>query len=252
MTLTTLTSGEPWMTPQERELNHEFIRGTAEVLATLEIHETPLVTLRVNDIVSTWLLARRLESILAPTEDDPAPCPSPAQAGAIGKCRERLRRAIKELDQWCAQTGKSAPHGFVEQMHETIQKIRATGLLNKDIAPGDNDAQETDSLPPETPDNPNPEKKSPMERRHPCRQTTGDTPKENANAKTSRTTSETLHPEKTDAPGRTRVPPARPRDQVPRNEEPTPEPRGFLRWSERSKAPPRRRPVGTGAPKNTR
>ena len=118
MNLSTLTHGEAWMTPEELDLNRAFIRATTEYLATRNVQETPLITLRVNDVIVTWLLARRLETALTPPEGEPAPCPTLAQAGAIGKCRDRLRRAIKELEACCprntAPSGPSLTNPFFE------------------------------------------------------------------------------------------------------------------------------------------
>ena len=118
MNLITFAQGEPWMTPSELNLNREFIRATAEYLAAAGVTETALVALRVNDVASTWLLARRLESGLAPREGEAPPCPTPAQAGAIGKCRERLRKAIKELEACCPRTGAPKTLGLIERMHQ--------------------------------------------------------------------------------------------------------------------------------------
>jgi hypothetical protein len=120
MNLTTLAHGEPWMTPQEHDLNREFIRATIDYLASRNVPESPLITLRVNDVIVTWLLARRLETALTPPEDGTTPCPTLAQAGAIGKCRDRLRRALKELEACCPRnTGPNGP-GLTDRMGAII------------------------------------------------------------------------------------------------------------------------------------
>jgi len=164
MTQDTLTQGEPWMTPQERDFNQDLIRAIAKHLEATGVPESALVALRVNDIASTWLLARRLESALAPREGQPAPCPTPAQADAIGKCRERLRKAIKELEEYRAKTGAPAPapQGLVERMHEAVRMVRAAGFSTNNFTPiNPNVDQETESPAPETPDSPNPENNAP-------------------------------------------------------------------------------------------
>ena len=148
-TLNTLTQDQPWMTPQERDLNHEFIQSTTELLATRGVPETPLILLRVNDVIATWLLARRLESALAPKPGEPAPCPTPAQAGAIGKCRDRLRRAIKELEACCARDAAPISQGqsYIEKMHEAVRVVRATGILDKPAASGEGNRNHTPHTP---------------------------------------------------------------------------------------------------------
>ena len=150
MNLITLAQGEPWMTPSELNLNREFIRATADSLAAQGVPETALLTLRVNDVASTWLLTRRLESALTPAEGQPAPCPTPAQAGAIGKCRERLRRAIKELEACCTRDAAPVRQGLglIEKMHEAVGVARATGILDEPAAAGERNRNHTTHNPP--------------------------------------------------------------------------------------------------------
>ena len=112
MNLTTLTQGEPWMTPEERQLNLAFIQSATEFLATRNVQETPLIALRVNDVIVTWLLARRLETALTPTESGAAPCPTLAQAGAITRSysqRWLLARAVFPM--WCIRPAVKATSG---------------------------------------------------------------------------------------------------------------------------------------------
>ena len=126
MNLTTLTHGEPWMTPEELDLNLAFIRATTEYLATRNVQETPLIALRVNDVIVTWLLARRLETALTPPEGEPAPCPTLAQAGAIGKCRDRLRRAMKELEASCPRNTTPSGPSLTNPFFEFVKPAQAT------------------------------------------------------------------------------------------------------------------------------
>ena len=162
LTQDTLTQGEPWMTPHERDLNQDLIRAIAGYLKTAGVPENPLVALRVNDIASTWLLARRLESALAPADGGPAPCPTPAQANAIGRCRERLRKAIKELEEYAAKNGAPAPQGLVEQMHDAVRIVRATGRSTDNLTPiNPNGDPEIENQTTEKPGKPNPKNNAP-------------------------------------------------------------------------------------------
>ena len=175
-TLTTLTQNEPWMTQQERDLNQTLVSAIAKQLATAGVPENPLVALRVNDIASTWLLARRLESALTPAEGEPPPCPTPAQAGAIGKCRDRLRRAMKELEACCPRDAAPARQGLglIEKMHEPVRVVRATGILDDPAASGEcnrnhmphtpyttQNPQRTQDAEPAPPQNPSPAENHP-------------------------------------------------------------------------------------------
>lgn len=121
MNQSTLAQGEPWMTPEERTLNHDFIQSTTQLLATRGVPESPLILLRINDVIVTWILARRLESALTPAPGKPAPCPTIAQAGAIGKCRDRLRRAMKELETCCPKGDTPIGITFPQPQHPSAQ-----------------------------------------------------------------------------------------------------------------------------------
>lgn len=234
MTLTTLTHGEPWMTSQEHDLNRDLIRAIAEFLAAAGVPETALVALRVNDVAATWLLVRRLETVLTPAQGEPAPCPTSAQADAIGKCRERLRRAIKELEECCARTGTPVRQGLVEHMHQTIQKVEAPGPVNESAGNG-NGSQKTESHAPEPSGNPNPAKNAPTDRQ----QTTGDSAEKNHTIQTARTAPATNHPENTATPGGAPVLPVQPSRPTPQDTGAGRNSRILRTWTARAKAPPR-------------
>lgn len=149
MNLNTLAQGESWMTPEERGLNRVFVHATAVFLADRGVPETPLILIRVNDIIATWLLARRLESALAPKPGAPAPCPTPAQAGAIGKCRDRLRRAMKDLEACCPRDTAPVGKGLFERLQEVTE-----GYSERKPASGNdnhNDTQTAESTPDDYP-----------------------------------------------------------------------------------------------------
>ena len=151
MTLNTLSVGEPWMNPDERERNYHLIRALAGSLAVAGVQENALVALRVNDVAVTWLLARRLESALTPTDAEPAPCPTPAQANAIGKCRERLRSAIKVLEGYCTRTSprKSAP-SLADHIYETMRMLEDRLPLTETTTDNTNSAPDSETPPDNT------------------------------------------------------------------------------------------------------
>ena len=51
-TLNTLTQDEPWMTPQERDLNQHLTRAIAKHLAPAGVPENPLVALITEKLIS--------------------------------------------------------------------------------------------------------------------------------------------------------------------------------------------------------
>ena len=126
MKMTTLALGETWMSADELELNRQLVRGVEQLLKDRGVAENPLLVLRVDDIVVSWLLTRRMEASLGPGEDGQAPRTSAAQADAIGKSRERLRKAIKELEEYCERAGTPIDTGLADLMKPVIQEIQGT------------------------------------------------------------------------------------------------------------------------------
>lgn len=126
MKMTTLAQGELWMSADEVELNRQFVRGVGKLLEDRGVMENPLLVLRVSDIVVSWLLTRRMEDGLGSGEDGAAPKTTSAQAEAIGKSRERLRKAIKELEEYCERAGTPIDRGLADLMKPVIQQIQGT------------------------------------------------------------------------------------------------------------------------------
>lgn len=126
MKMTTLALGEAWMSGDEAELNRQFVLGVGKLLRDRGVVENPLLVLRVNDVVVSWLLARRMEAGLGAGEEGESPRTTSAQAEAIGKSRERLRKAIKELEEYCARAGTPIDTGLADLMKPVIQQIQGT------------------------------------------------------------------------------------------------------------------------------
>lgn len=126
MNMKTLALGETWMSTDEAELNRQFVRGVEALLRERGVVENPLLVLRIDDVVVSWLLTRRMESGLEPGDSGEAPRTTSAQAEAIGKSRERLRKAIKELEEYCERAGTPIDTGLADQLKPVIQQIQGT------------------------------------------------------------------------------------------------------------------------------
>ena len=104
MTLNDLICGEPWMDPEEHESAAELVRSIQQSFIDRQIPETPFLVLRVQDFLLHHTLCRRLERSLIP---DPAAVPPvtvlPSLAEHIGKARDRMRKALKELEDAAAK-----------------------------------------------------------------------------------------------------------------------------------------------------
>lgn len=124
MKMTTLALGETWMSADELELNRELVGGLRQQLEARGVAESPLLILRVDDIAVSWLLTRRMEAGLGPGDDGETSRTSAAQADAIGKSRERLRKAIKELEEYCERAGTPIDTGLADRMKPVIHEVQ--------------------------------------------------------------------------------------------------------------------------------
>ena len=110
MTLNDLTCGEPWMDPEEHESAAKLVRSLQQSFTDRQIPETPFLVLRVQDFLLHHTLCRRLERSLTP---DPAAVPPvtvlPSLAEHIGKARDRMRKALKELEDAAAKLAPPPP-----------------------------------------------------------------------------------------------------------------------------------------------
>lgn len=161
--LENIKNGEAWMTKEEHAITKAFVEGMHQTLADTGAVANPLLEIRLQDILISHLLARRLEQELCrkeyggeskgesqekrqpqnkesvqPSEDQEtatAPSsPAPKRPGlttlieAIGKARERTRKAIKELEEHCAKRGAPMNIGLADYMKPIIEK--AGGILD--------------------------------------------------------------------------------------------------------------------------
>lgn len=130
MNLSTLARGERWMTPAEKRLNRRFVTRVARQLRARGVADSPMLCLRIGDVAVTWILARRLEAALSPDPAAPSPAAAtPAQADAVGKNRERLRKAIKELEEFCERNGAPVETGLADIVRPMLRKVEGAGLF---------------------------------------------------------------------------------------------------------------------------
>ena len=142
-----IAKGEPWMTLGERRRTRKFIAALKRLFSGCGVEETPLLVLRVEDVAIHYLLVRRIEEGLAPASDNAegavSGC-SGALADQIGKSRERLRKAIRELEDACARLGRPIDVGIADQL---LPLVRQTGdlLHNAELATPENGDKSPDS-----------------------------------------------------------------------------------------------------------
>ena len=90
---------EDWMTTDERSLARRFAGEVKRLLEQSDVRPGPLLALRVNDVVNSYILVRRAEqAALMPEAVNADAVPAKGSFDDIGKARDRLRKAMQELD----------------------------------------------------------------------------------------------------------------------------------------------------------
>jgi hypothetical protein len=136
MTLRQLVQAD-WMTPDEKKLAKWFVNHLARLFRERGVPQNPLLVVRLNDALVSYLLARRAESLLGfgQAEDGTAIPPPPAAYDLVGKAHERLRRATRELEDFCARAGKPIDTGIADRLQPLMQHTRTiTEKLGTDEA----------------------------------------------------------------------------------------------------------------------
>jgi len=132
---------KPWMTEEEQTVAKCFIAEALKSLARQGVEQTPFLLLRLDDVLTNYILTRRLErrlieetaSSVAKTDDATPPQPASKKdteavsIEAVAKSRERLRKSLKELEEsYDTPTGKPK-QGLADYMKPIIEQ--AGGVL---------------------------------------------------------------------------------------------------------------------------
>jgi len=120
----TVTSGE---TPTA----HALWRAVAGALTQYGADPTPWMLLRAGDIVMSHIDVRRLELHLVESLESGA-TPAPAAFDAVGKARERLRKAVKDFEDARARAGTRVDVGLADRVLPMLD--RAAGVLDGALA----------------------------------------------------------------------------------------------------------------------
>lgn len=125
----------------DEEVVEAFVAGMRAVFERQGVVETPLLILRMEDVLANYLLVGRAERI---SETGPARTANRKEGGTevaerntephapgldehIGKARERLRKSMKELEESCAKAGTPIDAGLADVMRPILKK--AEGVL---------------------------------------------------------------------------------------------------------------------------
>lgn len=124
----------------EQQLARYFVEGMEAHLGRCGVALTPLIVLRVHDVLVSFLAALVLEGELG--QEEAAPEEEQARSRgrrgvavgleALGKARERLRKAMNDLEEACAKAGTPIDRGLADIMKPILKK--AHGVLESALA----------------------------------------------------------------------------------------------------------------------
>ena len=125
------------MMPAEREGTRRFVLAVRRLFKARGVAESPLLALRVRELAVLRVVTQRLEAQLAePVKGEAAMPPNGKQAAieaeTIGKAWERLRKALKELEDHIDKHGHTTGASLADEMRPVLTK--AGGLAEEWLA----------------------------------------------------------------------------------------------------------------------
>ena len=134
--LSAVSEGEAWMDDIERMLVKRLVQAFRKMFRGEQVPETPMVALRVQDVTVSFIRVQRAETRLAEIEarkqermmlsEGKTKTDSGLGAAieAAGKARERLRKALKELEDCRGQGGRDAGKGLADAVLPLMKAAR--------------------------------------------------------------------------------------------------------------------------------
>jgi len=95
------------------------------------VEPTPMMLLRISDVLVMHALVRRAEAKLG-FDEDAANKGNAVAFDVVGKAYERLRKAMRELDDFYVREGKPGNAGIADAMRPLFKK--ADGVLKEALA----------------------------------------------------------------------------------------------------------------------
>ncbi|MFP4502918.1 MAG: hypothetical protein ACLFTT_18140 [Candidatus Hydrogenedentota bacterium] len=131
MDLETLAQSMDWMTAGERLITAVFVEQMQATFTAGGVALTPLIVLRTEDVIVSHLMVRRIEHGLAESgaaelETKEQRATRAAIIEAAGKARERLRKAMKDLEDACTKAGTPIDTGLADRLRPLLQQAEGT------------------------------------------------------------------------------------------------------------------------------
>jgi len=114
----------------DRACAEQWVRDFAELFAAHGVIVTRPLAWRVEDVLACYEVVRRIEGqmwragVYAAPEEAPHAAPGPLApcVEAAGKARERWRKAMKELEEYCAKVGTPIDVSLGEKVKGLMKK----------------------------------------------------------------------------------------------------------------------------------
>jgi hypothetical protein len=114
---------EGW--PEEEALRKQLTGRFRRLFKARGLEKTPMLALRLRDVLTAFFVVQRLERKMQTarcegSEDEKSEL---SVMEAHGKASERWRKAMKELEEYCAATGRPVGTGLADLMKPIILKV---------------------------------------------------------------------------------------------------------------------------------
>lgn len=117
-----LNKSQPWMVQDEAIQYKRLIRDLDRIARKRAIPTSPLLELRIDDLAVTFILVRRTEARLDAVYGDT----TTTAVEAVGKVRERLRKTVKEFEEFVQKTGRPEATNIAEAAAPLMLRIGDT------------------------------------------------------------------------------------------------------------------------------
>lgn len=117
-----------WLSEEERGPVGDFFREVLLAEGRRGVSQALLALFRADDVVTHYVIVRRLEAEL----DVRGGKLDPGAIEAVGKARDRLRKATKEFEDMVADAVPPPELGFADSMKPILE--RADGVLEEAMA----------------------------------------------------------------------------------------------------------------------
>lgn len=137
-----------WATEDEKKEYGEHVHKIQCMFRKRGVGKTPLLDMRIGDVVALELLVRYLEKALGPASEACEDREKQVRTqllfvDAIGKASEKRRKAMSELELYLGKTSAPSEIGLPDLMKPIMKK--AEGVFEEALARGDGDAPDQEA-----------------------------------------------------------------------------------------------------------